>query len=278
MKNKLILIEGLPSSGKTTTTKMTHKVLNNLDINNKVFYEGDLDHPADYDGVSFFSEVEFYDLLSKYKKERKLIEKIAIKRQEGYYIEYKKRIKSYNDKFSDDLINSFLKHDVYELTLDRHIDILLKSWERFRYNALNEENVYIFDCAFIQNPVTVTMIRDNAEKKVITEYIKELENIIKPLNPILIYLDQDDIRYSFKKVIKERPNKWLEFFIDYTLNQGYGKDNNLKGLDGIFKVLEERKKLEHELFDVLDIEKIIINNSEFNLKCEEIRSIIKKYI
>ncbi|MTI67767.1 MAG: hypothetical protein FH753_14370 [Firmicutes bacterium] len=278
MKNRLILIEGLPSSGKTTTTKMTHKVLNNLDIANKVFYEGDLDHPADYDGVSFFSEVEFYDLLSKYKKERKLIKKIAIKRQEGYYIEYKKRIKRYNDKFSDDLINSFLKHDVYELPLDRHIDILLKSWQRFRYNALNEENVYIFDCAFIQNPVTVTMLRDNAEKKVINEYIKKLENIIKPLNPILIYLNQDNIRYSFKKVIKERPKEWLEFFINYTLNQGYGKDNNLKGLDGTLKVLEERKKLEHELLDALDIEKTIINNSQLDLKCEEIRSILKEYI
>ena len=64
-------------------------------------------------------------------------------------------------------------------------------------------------------------------------YINSLAKIIVPLEPILIYVEQEDIKVSFNRVICERPKEWLEEFIDYYTNQGYGLYNNLKGLDGV---------------------------------------------
>jgi thymidylate kinase len=49
MKNKLILVEGFPGSGKTTTAKQIHKVMSKKGIPCMLFNEGNVDHPADLD-------------------------------------------------------------------------------------------------------------------------------------------------------------------------------------------------------------------------------------
>jgi thymidylate kinase len=56
MNTKLILIEGLPGSGKSTTAGMAAEILKQKGIETNLFLEGNLDHPADYDGVAFFQK------------------------------------------------------------------------------------------------------------------------------------------------------------------------------------------------------------------------------
>lgn len=54
MQPKLVLIEGLPGFGKTTTAQLVHDILIDVNINTQLILEGNLDHPADYDGVACF--------------------------------------------------------------------------------------------------------------------------------------------------------------------------------------------------------------------------------
>jgi len=63
MNARLILVEGLPGFGKSTTAKLIHEILAEENIQAELFLEGNLDHPADYDGVSCFDEKEFDRLL-----------------------------------------------------------------------------------------------------------------------------------------------------------------------------------------------------------------------
>ncbi|MFW6306208.1 MAG: hypothetical protein ACOC1N_02345 [Bacillota bacterium] len=46
MKHKLIIIEGVPGVGKTTTVSLIKENLDN-NITSNLFMEGDLNHPAD---------------------------------------------------------------------------------------------------------------------------------------------------------------------------------------------------------------------------------------
>lgn len=50
---KLILVEGLPSMGKSTTAEMISELLKEKGMNHQLVLEGTLDHPAEYDGVSY---------------------------------------------------------------------------------------------------------------------------------------------------------------------------------------------------------------------------------
>jgi hypothetical protein len=87
--------------------------------------------------------------------------------------------------------------------------------------------------------------------------------LIKPLEPILIYVEQDSIEQSFRKAIEDRPKEWFEGFSSYYLNQGYGLLNHLNGVEGVLKILEERSNLEKEIYNQLTIDKYIINNTQF---------------
>ena len=52
MTTKLILVEGLPGSGKTTTAVFVADWLKEHGMETAVFLEGSLDHPADFESVA----------------------------------------------------------------------------------------------------------------------------------------------------------------------------------------------------------------------------------
>ena len=68
-----------------------------------------------------------------------------------------------------------------------------------------------------------------------------------------------------------------QFYRLFISRQGLGKAKGYHGLDGTIQVLEERKNIELEIFDLLNISKAKIDNSEYNIKTckEDITKILK---
>lgn len=111
---------------------------------------------------------------------------------------------------------------------------------------------------------------DEGDSKV---YIQEITEIIKPLNPIIIYIDEPDVKSAIDSVLEERGTDWLNAVIDYHVSQGYGKKNNLSGYDGYIKCLEERRIRELHILQELNIDYYIIGKGmrveEFALRVSQ---------
>ncbi|MFE8699275.1 hypothetical protein ACFYKX_01425 [Cytobacillus sp. FJAT-54145] len=266
MNTKLIIVEGLPGFGKSTTANFIRDLLEEKGIKNQLFLEGNLDHPADYDGVSCHTEAELQHLLSNHLEVKDILQNNVVEKGDKYFLPYQKMKNEYGSKLSTELFNEIFKKDIYELALDQNINLIVDKWTEFAQHALNENKTYIFECCFIQNPVTVGMIKYNASKEVVRDYVHRLQEVIKGLDPLLIYVEQDDLEFSFKKAIQERPQEWSEGFVNYYTNQGYGKAKGYKGIEGTIKVLEARRLLEEEIYDSLGIKKVKINNSNYEGK------------
>lgn len=265
MGTKLIITEGLPGSGKSTAAQMVIDILKDKGVNAELFSEGNYNHPADYDGVAYFDEEDFRVLEESFKERKDVLDRMKIRYFNGYLIPFIKGVKELKLlSYDDELFQRIAKNDIYELPIDLHRELILKRWREFTDTALVGDKIYIFECCFIQNPVTVTMIKSNLSKEASINYVNSLEDIIKPLEPVLIYVGQKSIKDSFSKAAAERSKDWFEFFKDYYTNQGYGLANNLKDLDGILEVLKAREKLEKEIYDALKIKKYKIDNSEFD--------------
>lgn len=279
MQTRLILIEGLPSSGKSTTAEMVKTILDEQNIENELYLEGNLDHPADYDRVAYFNEKEYEELIENNSEQAEFIKKITDQKELGFFISYYKRLKEYEDEFPEELFKEIAANDIYELPLDLNKKLILNNWKRFTKKAEQEDKVYIFECVFVQNPVTVSVIRDNADFGYALNYVEDVLALVKELDPVLIYLKQDNIEKSFKKVIDERPEWWLDFFIDYYTNREFGQAQDLKDLEGTLKGLKEIGQIQSNLIESLEIEKHIINNSEFNREKtkKELEDILKDY-
>lgn len=205
MKTNLIIVEGLPSSGKSTTAAM---IADELDKKGKKVVcvdEGVQEHPADYADYNF----------PDFATERRMI---------------------------------------------------LEKWRCFSDNA-ERDTIYVFNCIFLQNPMCETMMRFGMECMDSQEYIAEIAEIIKPLHPVIIYIDQPDVKAAIDSVLAERGNDWLNAVIDYHVSQGYGKHNGLYGYQGYIQCLEERKNRELYILQKLDIDYYTIsqdmNEEEF---------------
>lgn len=191
MKTNLIIVEGLPGSGKSTTAAMIAEVLHKKGKQVVCVDEGAREHPADY------ADYDFPD----FETERMRI---------------------------------------------------LEKWRSFT-QAADPGTIYVFNCIFLQNPMCETMMRFGMDGAASLGYISEISEIIRPLNPVILYIDGPDVRGTIERVIHERGNDWLNAVIDYHVSQGYGKENGLSGYEGYLKCLEERKRRELRILQALDI-------------------------
>ncbi|WP_042146312.1 hypothetical protein [Paucisalibacillus sp. EB02] len=263
METKLLLVEGLPGFGKSTTANLLYNILSESKVDASLFLEGNLDHPADYDGVSYFNKSDFENLIASCGEIKEVLHDKVIKRDNAYFLPYREITNEYGSVFPNNLFETIFKNDIYELPLEKNIDLITQRWVEFVEQALNENKTYIFECCFIQNPLTIGMVKYGVGKEKVINYVLTLEKVIEKLNPVLFYIEQDDLDFSFKKAYKERPKEWSSGFIEYYTNQGYGKMKGYKGLEGTIKVLEARRHIENELFDMLQLKKTRINNSQY---------------
>lgn len=265
MKTKLLIVEGLPGFGKSTTAKLIHEILTENHVKAELFFEGNLDHPADYEGVSCFNELEFDQLLSNSGSFKDLFLERVLKKGSNYFLPYIKLKNEFGNQFPDELFTTISQNDIYELPFDRHVELIADKWSEFANKAVKDNKVYIFECCFIQNPLTIGMVKYNKQKENIINYVMRLVNIIEHLDPVLFYVNQDNLEFSFKKAVKERSTDWSKGFVDYYTNQGYGKEHNLSGIEGAIKVLEARRNMELEIIDRLKMKKEIINNTKYEI-------------
>ncbi len=245
MTNKLIIVEGLPCSGKSTTAKFIAEQLGFSFVD-----EGAGNHPSDYECHAHLTDNELK--MFSDSERNQIAENCEIK-SGGYIV----KLENSNDK----LFEKLLKYKIYDfLPWEKEKPLMLDKWREFVQN--NNDNRYVFNCVFLQNPMCETMMRFGFSEEVSFTYISEITEIIKPLAPVIVYLKNNDIYDSVKKASAERGDEWLRAVIDYHCDGEYGKQHKLTGVDGYIDALKERQRREIAILSKLDIESIVLDNPQ----------------
>jgi hypothetical protein len=278
LNTKLILVEGIPGSGKTSTAEYISSYLNRKNIANELFKEGNLDHPADYESTACLSKDEFREIQSQLRIDKRLFSNYTTNKEDYYLIEYGKLYHDNKINISDQILNQLAESDVYNLPPAEHSRLVKDKWSSFAKAAATQEQVNIFECCFLQNPLTTMMAYHNTSKDYIIKHVKDLEQIISELNPLLILLEAKNIEEQFDRVKKERSEEWLNFVIDYVTNQSYGQENNLDGYSGLIEFYQNLAELELNIFSKLKMRKILIKDphSNWEQNYQKINSFLKK--
>ncbi|WP_113930375.1 hypothetical protein [Bacillus sp. P14.5] len=266
---KLILVEGIPGAGKTTACGYIGKKLKEGGSQARVYLEGDLDHPADYEGTAFVSSEQLGVLLIKFPE---LKEKHAFQQHTGIYegvlIPYYKL--SQTGQLSREAAEELSKYDVYEMPPEVYKELILEKWKAFAEKVLSERCTVVADCCFLQNPLTMLMVKYNESYHSIKDFITEIEKIILSLNPILIYLEPLSVQEVIEDVKKKRSPEWFTHITQYYTEQEYGKAHSLPGgMEGVLLLLEERVRLEKQMISLLEMKRAVIPVSVKNRRIEE---------
>lgn len=263
MKTRLIMIEGIPGSGKSTFAQKAADFYRKKGITVNLFNEGQA-HPADLAWQACVPLESFDQLLLRYSELENEIRKNMHINGDYAIIAYT-QVKTDNREFYKELEN----YEVYNnrVPFDVFCNLLYRRWEAFGKQAAGKTELNIFECAFFQNHINELQNYQLADKKDIESHLNKLLSFITDLSPVLIYLSQSNIRETIARVAKERifeHGNWIDMAIAYVENTPYGKQNNLNGMEGFLRCIEDRKQIELDLLKTLPIDTIIVKNDNYN--------------
>lgn len=255
--SKLYLIEGIPGSGKTTTATFVHNLLLEQGVNVKLFMEGNPDHPADYESTACLTVAEYTTLLQNHPTYRELLEKYSFAEGSHHFLNYSKLYNDHQD-ISKELYDELARKDVYELPLETHLEVTLARLEAFAKQAATEDCTYVFECCFLQNPLTTLVAKHNADPALIVTHVGKIAKFLAPLHPALIYFHSDDVEATLDHVIAERSPEWFAALTSYYTEQTYGKHHGVAGKEGVLHFLKARMRAERELLTHLQLPHTLI--------------------
>lgn len=247
MEHRLVIVEGLPCSGKSTTSRFVSEVLS--ESHRVVFVdEGSGDHPADYEFSAYLSAEELCGFSAE---QQALITAHARQSCSGVVVPL--------SEFTGELFDRLLEHKIYDmLPWEQERPVMLDKWRSFCDSA-DKDAVYVFNCVLLQNPMCETMMRFGFSQHQSFQYISEIAEMTEPLSPLVIYLRTADIAAAVKKAASEREG-WLDAVIDYHVNGAYGRSVGAVGFDGYIACLEERQRRELAVLSQLSVRSVVLDD------------------
>jgi hypothetical protein len=93
----------------------------------------------------------------------------------------------------------------------------------------------------------------------LVEYYAKVQDVIKELSPVMIYLCQDNTAAFMHKVCAERGDEWSQWYINILTQSPYSQQRNLSGIKGAIEVLENFRQTGVNLFAQLAMPKIALD-------------------
>lgn len=260
LHSRLILIEGIPGSGKTTTARFVRDWLVLHGKQPALFLEGDWQHPADYESVACLDENEYARLRAHFPDQAAFLEQHARSENGEWLFSYHQLRHEHGDQAPDALFETLARYEIYDLPAARHQRLMRQSWQSFVRRALDDDVTYVFECCFLQNPLTTLLARNNLSESAACRHVLDLADIIRPLQPKLVYLAQADVRATLAKVRAERPREWADYVTRYLTGQEYGQAHGLSGFEGVIRFYAMRQALEVDLLRALPIASALLSD------------------
>src|SRR2546421_8355846 len=99
----------------------------------------------------------------------------------------------------------------------------------------------------------------DAGSAAITKYTQAVEDIVRPLTPLLVYFYQEDVDQALRAIANERGQEWVKYQVNWKLQAPYSRRLGLEGLDGL--IARDYRALTDQLYAGLGLAKLAIENS-----------------
>ncbi len=256
---RLILVEGIPGSGKTSTACYVRDWLERYGTPARLYLEGDWDHPADFESVACLTEADMADLRARFPAQESFLAQHGRQDHGMWFFSYR-RLQAEHEAEPDALFEVLSGFDVYNLPAERFQELQLAKWRAFAADAVDRGVTYVFECCLLQNPITTLLAYHSLPAECVRRHIEMLAEIVRPLTPKLIYLARRDVAATLETVRRERPQAWADHVIRYLTEQAYGEAHNLSGFDGVIEFYARRQAFELELLPSLPFSSAVIGD------------------
>ena len=254
--NRLILLEGLPGTGKTTNSYKLFEqmVRNGRDV--RWLHEVSQPHPTLFFSESCFTKEEYRLFAEEYPQAAGILESIAEVRASTVGIDYLTASRKIPGQEEAVWYQALLQYDAMDFPLERYEPAALEKWEAFVNAALQNEEIYILDSSIFQYQI-FTYLLNGAEYPRLAGFVHDVMKLLKPLRPALIYLYREKTEDSIAFMEKQRGIRDLESTWERDRERPYYR-NKQRDVTAFYDFLKDYADCASRLFDESECEKLKI--------------------
>ena len=258
---KLIMLEGLPSTGKSTNSQFLQIQLDRNGYKTNWIHEVARPHPVLFFDEAGFTYAEYEIFLKTYPKAANILNNITVFRKSTVGIDLLEVEWNYADAIGDIAFEAIKKYSAWNFTLERYEKFALEKWEHFSETAIQDKDaVYILDSSIFQAQIFPFMWNNVSYKK-LESFVNKLCKIVKHMNPSLIYLYRENTKDTIEYLEKDRGTESLARGWERDKLQPYYQ-NRPEGAEGFKQFLRDYAKSARLLFHSLDCRKISVEISK----------------
>jgi thymidylate kinase len=150
-----------------------------------------------------------------------------------------------------------------ESSIEDYMSEMLANWAATVEQIETSGEVKVVEACFFNNLID-TLLAYNVEPSKILDYGDRLQSIIEPLNPVLVYLVQEDMERALERSFKDRGEEFKDYVIQFTTDTAFAKQRGLEGYEGMARFWREFLVVTDELFQRYHIRKLRVDNSAGN--------------
>jgi thymidylate kinase len=219
----LILIDGLPGSGKSATAQLLW--LHLLDNAHRAnwFSEHQTSHPI----------YRYDDAIGK----------------------------AYRATLKSAPLFRMLVSSVYRHIKSRRIhEEALSNWQRLADSLENSGRITILESTFFQTPIGWLQLM-NLEREEILRYVARIQHIIEKLNPVLVYLYQEDPATALRKVREQRGDWFEQLLVSQIEKAPFGRAHRVRNFEGVIRFFLKIRNITDEIYALSGFRKVTLDTS-----------------
>lgn len=259
-QSRLILMEGLPSTGKSTNAGILFQQLERNGKNARWIHEVARPHPVLFFYEAYLEDQEYLEYITNYPHTAKILDQLLIKRDRGVGIDLLEVEWNYKEYLGSDAITALKKYDVWNFDLEYYKQVAIEKWEHFVEQQLHTDEIIILDSCIFQFQI-YTFILADAPFIQLKSFIEVIYKMISPLKPSLIYMYRNDTEDTIDYLVEGRGTEFLERIWERDKHQPYYR-NRPAGAEGYKMFLREYGKYARMLFDSAPLNKLSLEITE----------------
>ena len=260
---RLILLEGLPGTGKTTNSDFVRIQLERNGYKANWIHEVSRPHPTSFFDEAGLTHAEYENFLKAYPETAQIfsLDNVAVFRKSTVEIDLLEIEWNYLSSIGEHVYQALRKFDTWNFPLDKYKEAALEKWAHFTEKALSNENgIYILDSSIFQFQI-FSFLFENEPYTRLQNFVRKLFDIIQPLNPCLIYFYRDNTEETIDYLEKDRGTGYFEWIWNRDKAQPYYQDKP-NGTEGFKQFLRDYAEFAQLLFSSLNCEKLSVEISK----------------
>lgn len=258
---RLILVEGLPGTGKSTNAYFLFRQLEGSGKKVRWFHEVARPHPVLFYDEACLPYKDYESIAKAYPQSAVVLDQIAVFRETTVELDMLELEWNHLGAIGPEVLEKLRTYTVCMKHFpDQYARIALEKWDCFVKRALeDEETIYLLDSSLFQYQIFTYLLK-NAPVGELEDFIRQLLDKVSPLHPALLYLYRENAEDTIRFLEDLRGERFLEDIWRRDKAQPYYRDKPT-GAKGQRQFLRDYARIAGRLFDRANCRKIGIEIS-----------------